>query len=176
MAGAANRYARAAFELANEEGAVEAWSRQLATIREVLENPAARAVLDNPSSAPDVKLRAVGELDLPGIGPGALNLMRMLVVNRRTSLIGEIASSFEALADTAAGRVRATVTTAVELAAKDLDSLRAGLSRSLGMDVRLESRVDPNILGGLVLQVGDRLTDASVAGRLQQLKARVLVK
>ncbi|MDQ6692407.1 MAG: F0F1 ATP synthase subunit delta [Candidatus Dormibacteraeota bacterium] len=176
MAGAAKRYARAAFEIANEEGAVDAWSRQLATVRQVLENPAAQAVLDNPSSAPEVKLRAVGELDLPGIGPGALNLMRMLVVNRRTHLIGEIVDSFEALADTAAGRVRAIVTTAVELPVRDRDSLRSGLSASLGKDVRLESRVDPKILGGLVLQVGDRLTDASVAGRLQQLKARVLVK
>lgn len=176
MAGAANRYARAAFALASEEGAVETWSRQLAVVRDVLENPAAQAVLDNPSTAPDVKQRAVTELDLPGIGGGALNMMRLLVHDRRTHLIREIVESFDALADAAAGRVRATVTTAVELSAKDLDSLRSGLSSSLGKDVRLESRVDPRILGGLVLQVGDRLTDASVAGRLQQLKTRVLVK
>jgi len=54
--------------------------------------------------------------------------------------------------------------------------LARDLSSQLGKDVRLESRVDPEILGGLVLQVGDRLTDASVAARLDQLRRQVLVK
>jgi F-type H+-transporting ATPase subunit delta len=100
----------------------------------------------------------------------------MLVASGRVGRIDEIAAQFEVLADDAAGRVRATVTTAIPLSEADRGSLARDLSSQLGKDVRLESRVDPAILGGLVLQVGDRLTDASVAARLDQLRRQVLVK
>ena len=176
MAGSASRYARAIFELASEEGKVDDWSRRLALIREVLDDPAARAVLDNPSVASDTRMRAVEELDLPGIGAEGMNLMRMLVASGRVGKIDEIADRFEVLADESAGRVRATVTTAIPLSEADREALGRDLSSQLGKDVRLESRVDPAILGGLVLQVGDRLTDASVAARLDQLRRQVLVK
>ena len=176
MASSANRYARAIFELASEEGKVDDWARQLSIIRVVLDDPGARAVIDNPSVAAETRMRAVEQLDLPGIGPQGMNLMRMLVASGRVGRIDEIATQFEILADDAAGRVRATVTTAIPLSEADRESLARDLSSQLGKDVRLESRVDPAILGGLVLQVGDRLTDASVAARLDQLRRQVLVK
>ena len=176
MASSANRYARAIFELASEEGKVEDWARQLSIIRAVLDDPGARAVIDNPSVAAETRMKAVEQLDLPGIGPQGMNLMRMLVASGRVGRIDEIATQFEILADDAAGRVRATVTTAIPLSEADRESLARDLSSQLGKDVRLESRVDPEILGGLVLQVGDRLTDASVAARLDQLRRQVLVK
>ena len=90
--------------------------------------------------------------------------------------IDEIAEQFEALADDAAGRVRDTVTTAIPLSEADREALGKDLSRGLKKEVRLEARVDPAILGGLILEVGDRLTDASVAARLDQLRRRVLVQ
>ena len=176
MAGSASRYARAIFELASEEGKVDDWSRQLAVIREVLGDPGARAVVDNPSVSVETRMKAVEALDLPGIGPQGMNLMRMLVASRRVGRIDEIADRFEVLADDAAGRVRATVTTAIPLSESDREALGRDLSKQLGKDVRLESRVDPAILGGLVLLVGDRLTDASIAARLDQLRRQVLVK
>jgi F-type H+-transporting ATPase subunit delta len=176
LASSANRYARAIFELASEEGKVDDWARQLAVIRQVLDDPGARAVVDNPSVPAETRMKAVEELDLPGIGPEGMNLMRMLVASGRVGRIGEIADQFEVLADAAAGRVRATVTTAIPLSEADRATLGRDLSSQLGKDVRLESVVDPSILGGLVLQVGDRLTDASVAARLDQLRRQVLVK
>jgi F-type H+-transporting ATPase subunit delta len=176
LASSANRYARAIFELASEEGKVDDWARQLSIIRVVLDDPGARAVIDNPSLAAETRMKAVEQLDLPGIGPQGMNLMRMLVASGRVGRIDEIATQFEILADDAAGRVRATVTTAIPLSETDRESLARDLSTQLGKDVRLESRVDPEILGGLVLQVGDRLTDASVAARLDQLRRQVLVK
>ena len=176
MAGSASRYARAIFELASEEGKIDDWSHRLEVIREVLNDATARSVLDNPSVATDTRMRAVEALDLPGIGAEGMNLMRMLVVSGRVGKIDEIAHRFEVLADEAAGRVRATVTTAIPLSESDREALGRDLSKQLGKDVRLESRVDPAILGGLVLLVGDRLTDASVAARLDQLRRQVLVK
>jgi F-type H+-transporting ATPase subunit delta len=176
LAGSANRYAKAIFELATEEGEVEQWSRRLALIREVFDDPLARSIVANPSISVDTRLQAVEALDLPGVGPRGLNLMRLLVASRRVDRIGEIVNQFEALADEAAGRVRASVTTAVPLSEEDRAKLAKDLSAQLGKDVRLVAAVDPAILGGLLLQVGDRLTDASVAGRLEQLRRKVLVK
>lgn len=176
MAGAASRYAKAIFELAGEEGGVDAWMARLSLIREILGDPSASAILDNPSLPLETRMGAVDALDLPGVGPQGMNLMRMLVASGRTGRIGEITSQYEALADAAAGRVRATVTTAIPLSEADRAALGRDLSSSLGRDVRLDSKVDPGILGGLILQVGDRLTDASVAARLEQVRRRVLVK
>ena len=176
MAGAASRYARAVFELASEERRVDDWAKQLSIVRDVLEDPAAQAVVGNPSLSSEDRMRAADALQLPGLSDEGLNLMRMLVAAGRTHLAGEIASRYEVLADDAAGRVRATVTTAIPLSEKDREDLRKDLSGRLGKDVRLESKVDPRILGGLLLQVGDRLTDGSVAARLDQLRRQVLVK
>jgi len=88
----------------------------------------------------------------------------------------EIVDHFEVLADEAAGRVRVRVTTAIPLSEADREQLGRDLSAQLGKDVRMVAEVDPTILGGLLLQVGDRLTDASVAGRLDQLRRKVLVQ
>jgi F-type H+-transporting ATPase subunit delta len=77
------------------------------------------------------------------------------------------------MADEAAGRVRATLTTAIELEPRDRERVAQELSKRLDKDVRLQVVVDPRILGGLRLQYGDRIVDASVAARLQQLRRRL---
>jgi len=176
LAGSASRYARAIFELAREEDRVDHWSRQLGLVREVLEDPAAAAVVGNPSLALETRMEAVEQLKLPGIDDRGLNLMRLLVGSGRANRVGEIADRYEVLADEAAGRVRATVTTAIPLSDADRESLRKDLSGRFGKDIRLESKVDPAILGGLLLQVGDSLTDSSVAARLDQVRRQVLAK
>lgn len=176
MAGNASRYAKAIFELASEDGKIDQWSRELVLIRAVFDDPTAREIIANPSVSVETRIKAVEALDLPGIGPRGLNLMRLLVASRRVDRIDEIVEHFEVLADEAAGRVRARVTTAIPLSEADREKLGADLSARLGKDVRLVAQVDPSILGGLLLQVGDRLTDASVAGRLDQLRRKVLVK
>ncbi len=176
MARATNRYAKAIYELATEEGTIDAWGHQLGLIRRVLEDPVASVILENPSLPLETRMSAVEALDLPGIGPQGMNLMRMLVGSGRAGRIGAIVAQYETRADAAAGRVRATVTTAIPLSESGREALSRDLSASLGKDVRLESQVDPGILGGLILQVGDRLTDASVAARLEQLRRQVLTR
>jgi len=176
LAKSASRYARAVFELASEEREVDRWTERLRAIQEVFHEPTARAVFANPSLATETRVAAVDTLDLPGLGKEGLNLMRLLVARHRMDSIDAIVEEFEALADDAAGRVRATVTTAIPLSEADREALARDLSKGLGKDVRLKARVDPAILGGLVLEVGDRLTDASVASRLDQLRRQVLVQ
>ena len=169
---AARRYARAIFELANEQNQVDEWSRRLSVVRDLLSDSKVAAVLTNPTIPVGRRMELISaaphELD-----PEATNLARLLIESNRVRQIGDVVEEFESLADVAAGRVRATVTTAVELGAEERGRLTDQLSRRLGKEVRLKSAVDKRILGGLKLQYGDHLIDASLATRLQQLRRRL---
>lgn len=175
MAGAAaRRYARAIFDLATEEGQVEEWGRRLEGVREVLSMPDVRGVLVNPS-VPVQRRQEVAEALLGSrVGPEGVNLAKLLVGANRVGVVDAITEEFGRLADDAAGRVQATATTAVPLDRPAADKLVGELSNKLGREVRLDERVDPGIIGGLVLQIGDRVIDASVATRLQQLRRRLV--
>jgi F-type H+-transporting ATPase subunit delta len=160
------------FELATEEDQVEEWGRRLAAVRDLLSDPRVAAVLTNPTIPVSQRMELISgaphQLD-----PEATNLARLLIESNRVTQIGSIAEEFEALADAAAGRVRATVTTAVELDRAERDKVAEQLSERLGKEVRMTVVVDKRILGGLKLQYGDHMIDASVATKLQQLRRRL---
>jgi F-type H+-transporting ATPase subunit delta len=158
--------------VAREEGQVEEWGRRLVKVRDLLANPEVSAVLTNPTIP--LKLRtelisaAPHELD-----PEATNLARLLIESNRVEEVGAVVDVFDALADESAGRVRAMVTTAVELTDAERERVTRQLSERLGKEVTMQVTVDKRILGGLKLQYGDRLIDASVATKLQQLRRRL---
>jgi F-type H+-transporting ATPase subunit delta len=166
----ARRYARAIFELAQGEGQVEVWADRLESVRGVFSVPEVSSVLENPTIAPERRQAAVTMVLGQQTTRETLNLAKLLVESGRVHLVGDIADEYSALADVAAGRVRVTATAAVELTDGEKDRLARGLSGRLGKEIRLEARLDPSILGGLVVQTGDRVIDVSVATRLQQLR------
>ena len=170
----AKRYARAIFELAKEQGQIEAWAERLEPLREVLTHPQAKAILANPSIDVGRRQDAVGALLDGRAGPEGLNLAKLLVGANRIDDLDAIVEEYGRLADEDAGRVRATATTAVALSRSEAGNLVESLSRRWGLEVRLDVRVDPRIIGGLVLRIGDRVIDASVAARLQQLRRRLV--
>jgi F-type H+-transporting ATPase subunit delta len=170
--GAARRYARAVFELAERDGQVDEWVRRIAAVHELLSDPEVAAVLINPTIATEERYALIS--DAPHLlDPEATNLAKLLIESDRVRDVAGIQEEFGRLADEAAGRVRATVTTAVELTAKDRSGVEAELSKRLGKEIRMHAVVDPRILGGLKLQYGDHLVDASVSTRLQQLRRRL---
>jgi F-type H+-transporting ATPase subunit delta len=171
--GSAKRYAKAVFELAQEAGETEAWAERLRTLDAIISPPEVQAVLSNPSIPAARRLGLVSGLASDELGVEGLNLAKLLVEANRAHEIGDVAHQYELLNDEAAGRVRATATTAVELSSADRDRIARDLSTRLGKEVKLEVVVDPAILGGLRLQVGDHLVDASVAGHLQQLRRQL---
>lgn len=168
---AAKRYARAVFELATGEGRVDDWRAQLGALRLVLGNPQMVDVLGNPTIPIAQRMELVTSLNV--LDPQASNLASLLIESDRVHEITGVADEFDRLADEAAGRVRAVVTTAVELEPEDRDRVSSELSKRLGKEVTMDVLVDPRILGGLKLQYGDRLIDASIATRLQQLRRRL---
>lgn len=168
---AARRYARAVFELASEEKRVDEWLEQIQALRVVMTQPEIEAVLVNPTIPNEERMQLIVAGD--GLTAEAVNLARLLIESDRVGEIGGVVEEFETLADQAAGRVRATVTTAVALEEQERDRVGRELSKRLGKDVRMSVVVDPRILGGLKLQYGDRIVDASIATRLQQLRRRL---
>ena len=169
---AARRYARAVFELAEQDGQLEEWAGRLTKIRELFADPAVAAVLSNPTIATERRDALVATA--PHLfDDEATNLARLLIESGRVDEAAAIEDEFQRLADEAAGRVRATVTTAIELERADRDRVERELSKRLNKEVRLSVVVDPRIIGGLKLQYGDRVVDASVATRLEQLRRRL---
>ena len=166
---AARRYARAVFDLAQEDGHLEEWRQRLSVLRDVLSDETVGAVLTNPTIPVSTRMELIS-VPSNALDEESINLAKLLIESNRVREIAAIADEYEVLADAAAGRVRATVTTAIELTAHDRDRVADELSRRLGKEIRLHVEVDPRILGGLKLQYGDHLVDASVATRLQQLR------
>jgi F-type H+-transporting ATPase subunit delta len=168
----AKRYGRAVFEVARDEGQIEEWGRRLVKVRDLLANPEVSAVLTNPTIPLNLRMELISaaphELD-----PQATNLARLLIESNRVAEVGGVVEVFDALADESAGRVSAMVTTAVELSDSERERVTRQLSERLGKEVTMQVTVDKRILGGLKLQYGDRLIDASVATKLQQLRRRL---
>ena len=167
----ARRYAKAVFELAQQDRDHEAWERRLTLIRELFADERVASILKNPTVASEARERLIAKT--PGFDREAANLARLLVEAGRIDDAAEIGEEFQRLGDEAAGRVRATATTAVELTAADRDRISRQLSKRMQKDVRLSVVVDPRILGGLRVQFGDHVIDATVASRLQQLRRRL---
>ncbi len=169
---AARRYARAVFEVAQADGRLAEWADRIAGLRSLLSDAQVATVLSNPTIAATERMRLVSDAQSE-LDAEAVNLAKLLIESNRVREIGGIAEEFERLSDESAGRVRALATTAIELDPAERDKVADELSKQLGKEVRLDVLVDPRVLGGLKLQYGDRVVDATVATRLQQLRRRL---
>lgn len=169
---AARRYARAVFEVAQADGQLEEWTDRIARLRSLLDDPQVAGVLSNPTIAAAERMRLVGDAQSL-LDAEAVNLAKLLIESNRVREIAGIEDEFDRLKDEAAGRVRALATTAVALDPAERERVAGELSKQLGKEVRLDVLVDPRVLGGLRIQYGDRVVDATVATRLQQLRRRL---
>jgi F-type H+-transporting ATPase subunit delta len=165
---AGKRYAQAAFSIAQEQGAIAEWRSALGDIATVLVDSDASALLANNRVPLESRLAMLERmLDLP---PLQLNLARLLVSKGRSAEARAVADAFGRMADQAAGVEHATVTTAVALSADQLAGIERQLGASLNKQVQATAEVDPSIVGGVVVRVGDKLLDGSVRTRLRQLR------
>jgi len=170
---AATTYAEALFQAADQAGAVDMVSSDLATVREVLA-PGSEIgrVLLNPELDSKAKKSAFGALE-GNTHPLTVNLLRVLVDRGRLEEVPAIADAFAERVNQASGQIAVEVTSAVPLP----DDLRAKvverITEQTGRAARITEKVDPDIIGGLVLRVGAVVTDASVRGRLRTLRKQV---
>ncbi|MGH2603961.1 MAG: F0F1 ATP synthase subunit delta, partial [Dehalococcoidia bacterium] len=170
---AARRYAEAIFDLGQESGTLDQWQRDLDTLANVAGDGGALGVLENVRSPMEDRL-ALLDRALTGMSPLAQNLAKLLVSRGRFSLTPRIDRVFGEMLDERNGVVRAEAITAVPLSDDEERAIVDHLRTITGArDVRLQREIDPSIIGGLIVRVGDQLIDGSTRSRLIQLRRRL---
>jgi F-type H+-transporting ATPase subunit delta len=163
-------YANALFEAAQDKGRLEPVREQLAQfVAAEAEVPELRALLLNPEIDPRARAAVLEEL-LTGGDEVLRNFLLVLADKGRAGQLEEIAREFERLIAEHEGIVHAELTTAVELSDDEADKLLSQIEKASGRKVEASRSVEPDLIGGIVLQVGSHRLDASVRGRLERLR------
>lgn len=166
----ASRYAQALFESAKQEQAVDQIPEQLLAIGTLLrDHPDLRQFLWNPDVEPEDKLRVLDRLLKSGWSPLLQAFVRMVIAMGRAESLPAIVEAFQALADEAAGRMRAIVRAARPLPEAALKRLRTVLERREGKSIELRTELAPELLGGIQVQLDHRVIDGSVRRQLIEL-------
>ncbi|MCE9624189.1 MAG: F0F1 ATP synthase subunit delta [Deltaproteobacteria bacterium] len=167
----AKRYASALLQVAQDQGKVDEYQQELQLlVQTFVANPGLQTAMTSPVVPPSKKMAIFTALAPKlGISVSVRNLIHILVDQERISELGLIDLIYRDLSDELKGRVRVQVTSAVALGANEA-KLKAVLESSLKQEVQIEAKVDPEILGGLVVRVQDRIFNASLKGELERLK------
>jgi F-type H+-transporting ATPase subunit delta len=169
------RYAQAAFEIALEAGELEGWQSELENMARIVSDSDLKAFLENPKVHIEEKTKLITG-QMKGLNPLILNLLLLLVSKRRLDMLGEIAEEYQRLWNRHRGIEMAEVTTAVPLAKEEQEKLARHLGRIVGKKVEIRSDVDPDVIGGFIARIGDRLLDGSIRSKLAMLKKEMAGK
>ena len=171
----ARNYAEALLELAQRAGDLRAWGEMIDNVANAVESDRRlRVFLESPRISGKQKNEIIEKAYGPSLPRNFVRFLQALVNHRRQMLIPAIASQYHALVDQVEGRVHASVTLARPAEDRDRDVVTAQLSRALGKTVVPHFHVNPEVLGGVVVRVGDTVLDGSVRRRLATLRTRML--
>jgi F-type H+-transporting ATPase subunit delta len=170
----ARRYAEAAFDVARRDNDVQGWLRDLQMAAETVKQPDIANFFRDPKVGREEKVETVGRT-FQAMRPRVVNLVRILAARDRVHLLPSILQEFIALDRAARGILEARVTVARPIDSREQEEVRRRLEQLTGKTVDVRTDVDPTILGGIVVRMGDQLIDASVAGRLQRLRQEMAV-
>jgi F-type H+-transporting ATPase subunit delta len=168
----ARRYATATFEVAQEHDMVDRVGGDLTRAALLISSPEVEAVLSNPRVAVPDRTGLVLGIAEEATQP-VRNLLRLLVERGRTRLLADIAGEYRAMAEAAGGVLRAVVSSARPLDAAAQQRIERALTARFGRPVSVDAEPDPNLIGGLVIRVGDQVIDDSLRTHLQQLQAAI---
>jgi len=171
QASLAGRYAIALFELAREEGELDAVAASLAAVKQALGQSGEFAALTtSPLIGRDEAMRAIAAVAAAlEIDPITANFLGVLAQNRRLSRIRDVIRAFNTLAARHRGEITAEITSAHPLDESQVDAIKANLRTRTGRDIAVDLSVDPSILGGLVVKIGSRMIDGSIRTKLNSL-------
>jgi len=174
VAGVARRYAQAAFEVAKAHQALEQWEQALRTVRAALNDRTLAEFFENPAIPLEAKARTLSEL-VPGEREERFirNLLLLLLERGRLRQIPDVVEAFGELLLQERGIVQVEAVTAVELQPAESERLRWRLEQALGRSVQLRVQVNPAILGGVIIRMGDDVIDGSVRTQLQGLRRQL---
>ena len=171
--GIATRYATAIFELAQEEKSLEAVDKDLASLRAmVATSPDLTRLVRAPVFSSEEQVAGLNAiLNRMEASPLTRRFVLLLSQKRRLFYLTDIIRAFHAMVARQRGEVEASVTSARALGDAEIASLKQILKSKLGRDARLEAKVDPSLLGGLVVKVGSRMIDSSLRTKLNGMRA-----
>ena len=172
VSGVAGRYATALFELGLEANALDKILNDLNSFHEAMDAAEdLRRLVKSPVFTPDEQLRAISavleEIKIDGL---TANFLKLVAKNRRLFATPDMIKAFRALLAHHRGQTSAQVITAATLEDGQVRALQQALNAALGKDVELDQRVDPALLGGLVVKIGSRMIDTSLRTKLNSLK------
>lgn len=170
----ARRYAQAALELGLEHGDLEIWEHDLALLDELWKDADRRAYLEDVRVSKQERLARCRQHLGQHLSPRVLNMVLLLVTRSRTSLIPYIVRHFVDLERQRDQQVVAHVTATCELTADEQSELKTLLAAQTGKNIELETEINADILGGLVIKVEDQLLDLSVLEKLNRIRSRVI--
>lgn len=167
-------YARALLELAQAEAVVARIEEEMFRLRELLKgNPALLEFLKDPNVTREGKRHALSELFQDRVHPLVLNTLLTISDTDRTNRLQHIIDEFIALAAASRQKASGEIITATRLDDAMLAKLSAELSRVTGKNVQLFQKVDPSILGGAIIKVGEQIIDGSLRRKLDQIKEKL---
>lgn len=166
------RYATALFELALEEDKLDDIASDLDGFLALVDSaPDLKRLVLSPVFTPDQQTRSIAAvLDKAGIAGYAASFITLAAQNRRLFAVPDMIASYKALVAEHRGEVVAEVTSAEALTQDQIDRIKGALRSSVGHEVRIDTRVDAAILGGLIVKVGSRMLDNSLRSKLQALR------
>jgi len=169
----ARPYAEAAFSLAREQNALPVWSQMLKLASSVVGDSRVGDALDNPKLDSAAKESLLLSICGDGLNAEGRNFVRVLVASDRIALMPTVASLFESLKDDADGVAKATIESAFELSAEDLQDLTTALERRFKRKIEAQVVVNPELIGGVRITVGDNVIDGTVQERLRAMTAHL---
>ncbi|OEZ32971.1 ATP synthase F0F1 subunit delta [Francisella endosymbiont of Amblyomma maculatum] len=167
----AKPYAKAAFEFANEHNLLQQWSKLLQTFSELIKDSSVAAIISNSTIS---QIEIIDALKKQ-LDESFFNFLALIAENKKLSIMPEIAKQFESIRNIHNNIKVADVTLAYATDKNILDSLKASLERKFGCTIDMHINIDPAIVGGVVVKVGDTVIDSSVSGHLEKLKSILLL-
>lgn len=173
----ASRYAKSLLDLAQEQGQLEAVKGDIESVISVLKsNSELLAVLKNPIISGDKKRNILASIFEGKLNPVIVSFFYILVSKGRAAILLDIAQEFVREYHEVKGIVNASVTSAAPLSEVNLAELKKTIAEEIKAEVILKNIVDPSLIGGFIVRVGDRQIDTSIAGRLNKLEQHFAVQ
>jgi len=165
----ARPYATAIFRLAKEKNALAAWSDQLALLAAIANDAQMKVIIDDPKLPSSELERMVLAIGAGKLNEQAVNLVKLLIENNRLVIIADIANAYEDLKALDEGSLDAEITAAAQPTDAQVKTLVKQLETKFGKKIEVQVKLDPELIGGIKIVVGDTVIDASVRGQLQEL-------
>ncbi|WP_409343728.1 F0F1 ATP synthase subunit delta [Paenibacillus sp. MBLB4367] len=167
----AKRYARALFEVAREQNQIAQVEEELRSVLAVIrDNPDFGKLLQHPNIASAAKIDMVKEIFGGQLSDTVFNTLCLLLERRREDSLSFVLDAYIAIANETLGQANAVVTSPYALSDKEKEEITAQFGKLVGKKIRIENVIDASLIGGVQVQIGDRLYDGSLSGKLTRLQ------